>query len=46
MIEDEFGPQSVADDVKMQSGMPAREFTIGPWIAIIIIISLLFWVLM
>jgi hypothetical protein len=42
MIEDEFGPPSVADDIRSQRGLPPpREFHVGPWIATIIIIALL-----
>jgi hypothetical protein len=42
MTEDEFGPQSVADDIRSQGAqrMP-REFHIGPWVAVAVIIGLL-----
>jgi hypothetical protein len=42
MIEDEFGPKSVADDIRSQSAKPMpREFNIRVWIIIAIIIMLL-----
>jgi len=42
VIEDELGPQSVADDIRSQSARPmSREFYIGPWIVIAVIIGLL-----
>jgi hypothetical protein len=46
MIEDELGPPSIADDIRSQGAMPApREFHIGPWIVIAVIIGLLIWLL-
>ena len=42
MIEDELGPPSIADDIRSQSARPmAREFHVGPWIIIAVIIGLL-----
>jgi hypothetical protein len=42
MIEDEFGPRSVADDIRSQSARPMpREFHIRVWIIIAVIIALL-----
>jgi hypothetical protein len=47
MIEDELGPQSVADDIRSQGAMPVpREFHVGPWIVIGLIFVLLVWVMM
>jgi hypothetical protein len=47
MIEDEFGPPSVADDIRSQRGLPSpHEFHVGPWIAIALIAGLLIWVMM
>jgi hypothetical protein len=42
LIEDEMGPASVSDDIRSQSAqrMP-REFHVGPWIVIAVIIGLL-----
>jgi hypothetical protein len=47
MIGDELGPQSVADDIRGQSARPMpKQVDIRVWIAIAIIIGLLFWVTM
>jgi hypothetical protein len=42
LIEDEMGPASVSDDIRSQGAqrMP-REFSIGVWIVIAIIIAVL-----
>jgi hypothetical protein len=42
LIEDEMGPASVSDDIRSQTARPmAREFHVGPWIIIAVIIGLL-----
>jgi hypothetical protein len=41
-----LAPQSVADDIRSQGARPMpREFHLGVWIVIAIIIGLLIWLL-
>ena len=49
MIEDELGPQSIADDIRSQTARPIpREFHVGEWIVIVVVVAataILIWLL-
>jgi hypothetical protein len=46
VIEDELGPQSVADDIRSQGAQRTpREFDVRVWVVIIIILAVL-WIML
>jgi hypothetical protein len=49
MIEDEFGPKSVSDDIRSQGARPVpREINVGELVVVVIVVAvtaILIWLL-